>query len=395
MLNRPLKNMIGELDIRCKHHSAAGDKPKPKRSKRVASSSASDEPKGCPWQGKLNDLDAHLRSCPFEAVECPLGCGKRATRDELDAHQQVCPRRMVLCDQGCGTECRADLLDQHKADTCTATVVKCACCDEKMRRGDLGGATYKGTGMTRAVGRHSSINETTVTLCGHYAVCPKLKLSCPHSGCFESFKREDAAAHHTAFAQKHAHLVQRWMTSLQEEMGWEKMDMTWKVPVSRLAGSRQITLKSECCEAAGFEIFMKLTAEAQTAPISVFLCAEEPNWTPVKVKNITISVRLKEGQFDDDENGGLLSMGFFDDSGRRGQGTNLEGSPDPQLGGTLTCSRKGARIGDSDEDDMSLYEWEEDTVTRQDLIDAAQEENVQFRASVWLQKVQSVNLGCR
>ena len=395
-LNRPLQNMICALGVRCPHHDAAGDAvPNPKRSKKAASSSSSQEPKGCTWQGKLTELDAHLRSCPFEAVDCPLGCGMRATRDELDAHAQICPRRMVKCDQGCAIKVRADQLDRHKARDCPETLVKCSFCNEEMKRSVLGCKSL-------FISQYTRFDEASDKLTGHLATCPKIQLRCPHYGCYESFKREDAAAHHTAFAQKHACDASERIKDLEEAFGWERMEATFQIPVQKLAGDRNITLKSRCCTAAGYEVYIKLKAAAQTAPVNVFLCVAEPDWTPVKIKCLTITAPLQSDAFSDDA--GLLEMGF-NENGKGGRATNLEGSPDPSLGGPMKCTRKGARIGEEDEDsdaesDYEDYEWNEDTVTRKDLVDGATSwadgmGNVCIEATFWIQKVQRVTLGCR
>ena len=390
-LNRPLQNMIAKLTLCCPHHDGAGDKPpNSKRSKRAASSSR--EPKGCAWQGKLEDLEAHLRECSYEAVECPLGCGVRATRTELEAHQLVCPRRMVTC--GCGKDLRADLLDKHKADECGDTMVKCLFCSKEMTRSALGTSSTP-------IHKFKWVHEVIHKLTGHYRECPKLRLRCPHYGCYELFRREDAPAHHTAFAHAHACKAHNAITELENDFNWERMGVTFQIPVQKLAGDRHITLKSGCCPVAGFDFYIKLTAAAQTAAVNVFVCAQEPDWTPVRVRCLSITAPLKNNHREFVDSDGRLEMAFNED-GRGGKSTDLEGSPDPSLGGPLKCRRKGARIENDDEesDSSSDYEYNDDTVTRKDLVDAVEAGfdrggNVHIKAIFWVEKLRSCTLQCR
>jgi hypothetical protein len=394
--------MIDELNVRCPHGEAAGDEqPKPKRSKKAASSS-SQEPSKCLWRGQLKDLQAHLRACPFEAVDCPLGCGVKASRNELDAHQQTCPRREVKCDQGCGIEVRADLLAKHKAQTCQETMVVCYECKEKMKRSAIGTAIRESRHLSLWPSYLSNsfwfpvqvFDEVTDELSGHLKTCPKIKLRCPHYciGCRNSFTREEAAAHHSAFAHKHACLVQTYLNELKDEREWEPMKVTFRIRAQRLVGDRAVALKSACCTVAGEEMYIKLEAGAQNSPVRVSLCAEEPRWTPVRVKSLRIFVSLKDGMFEGD---GCLKLGFSEDG--RGLSTNLEGSPDPSLGGALKCRRKGARIEYDDEDSGadSEYEYDEDTVTRKDLLDGASDAVLEVHSSFLVKKCNVVTVQCR
>jgi hypothetical protein len=396
--------MIDELNVRCPHGEAAGDEqPKPKRSKKAASSS-SQEPSKCLWRGQLKDLQAHLRACPFEAVDCPLGCGVKASRNELDAHQQTCPRRKVKCDQGCGIEVRADLLAKHKAQTCQETMVICYECKEEMKRSAIGTAIRESRHLSiwpimqgprsKFWFRTQVFDEVTDELSGHLKTCPKIKLRCPHYciGCRNSFTREEAAAHHSAFAHEHACLVQTYLKELKDEREWEPMDVTFRIRAQRLVGDRAVALKSACCTVAGKEMYIKLEAGAQNSPVRVSLCAEEPRWTPVRVKSLRIFVSLKDGMFEED---GCLKLGFSEDG--RGLSTNLEGSPDPSLGGALKCRRKGARIEYDDEDSGadSEYEYDEDTVTRKDLLDGASDAVLEVNSSFLVKKCNVVTVQCR
>eukprot|EP00900_Chrysochromulina_parva_P021665 jgi/Chrpa1/4131/Chrysochromulina_OHIO_Genome00012591-RA len=95
------------------------------------------------------------------------------------------------------------------------------------------------------------------------------------------------------------------------------------------------------------------------------------------------------------EGDGCLKLGFSEDG--RGLSTNLEGSPDPSLGGALKCRRKGARIEYDDEDSGadSEYEYDEDTVTRKDLLDGASDAVLEVHSSFLVKKCNVVTVQCR
>ena len=103
---------------------------------------------------------------------------------------------------------------------------------------------------------------------------------------------------------------------------------------------------------------------------------------------------LKDGMFEDD---GCLELGFSEDG--RGLSTNLEGSPDPSLGGVLKCRRKGARIeyedSGADSEDASEYEYDEATVTRKDLLDGASDAVLEVNSSFLVGKCNVVTVQCR
>ena len=57
------------------------------------------EKEGCKWQGEVNNIDTHLKSCQFEGVKCENhGCEKNFQRQFVKSHMDFeCP----YCDVNC------------------------------------------------------------------------------------------------------------------------------------------------------------------------------------------------------------------------------------------------------------------------------------------------------
>ena len=53
---------------------------------------------GCEWQGKIDELEEHLRSCQHAADLCPFGCGRHIQRRCLPEHKRdSCAKRPFAC----------------------------------------------------------------------------------------------------------------------------------------------------------------------------------------------------------------------------------------------------------------------------------------------------------
>ena len=147
--NRIVQNMVGALALRCPHHETTSTEEPPsqrqctqlRRSRRGRADEDADtanaQPRGCAWEGTCDDLAAHLRSCPFEAVPCKLGCGARLTPDQLDAHRDTCPRREVSCEL-CDKRLPFHELEVHAKNECPEVMASCRFCGKEMLRKELG-----------------------------------------------------------------------------------------------------------------------------------------------------------------------------------------------------------------------------------------------------------------
>ena len=76
--------------------------------KQVFCSSAS---LGCPWTGKLSELDSHLLKCEFAPIRCPNSCG-----------QNSLPRMSV---------------ESHVLNDCPLTILQCSVCNKSIARKDM------------------------------------------------------------------------------------------------------------------------------------------------------------------------------------------------------------------------------------------------------------------
>ena len=221
--NRIVQNMVGAFAPRCPHYETTStEEPpsqrqctQPRRSRRGRADADADmanaQPRGCAWEGTCDDLAAHLRSCPFEAVPCKLGCGARLTPDQLDAHRDTCPRREVSCEL-CDKRLPLHKLEAHAKNECPEVMASCRFCGKEMLRKELG----RGVPVSPYDFLCDSYDDAALS--DHYRECPKIDLKCPiyHASlklpiplcsCRAKYKREDAAAHHSTFAHEHARTV--------------------------------------------------------------------------------------------------------------------------------------------------------------------------------------------
>lgn len=107
---------------------------------------------GCPWKGKVADLEEHLtRNCENKPVQCPFdGCKVELTKNSLslhsaycefrsencadclmkvtlnqkEQHEATCPNKKVLCFFECGDEVERGKMEEHKL-TCLNSPVEC------------------------------------------------------------------------------------------------------------------------------------------------------------------------------------------------------------------------------------------------------------------------------
>lgn len=144
----------------------------------------------------------------------------------------------------------------------------------------------------------------------------------------------------------------------------ERVEMTFEITQAKLRGGRSITLRSSSCEVAGKEMYITLKAAAQNRPVQIYICAEAPRWTPVRIDKVSISAGVAEelgtdgAQLDKPESVALeVNRDISED--------------DPVFGGELMCHREGTtriEYDDDDSDAESEYEYEDVPATRADLL---------------------------
>jgi hypothetical protein len=60
---------------------------------------------GCTVVIRLEDLEPHLKECPFLLRDCPnqsVGCEFRGTNSQLEEHYDLCPHHTLVCSHSCG-----------------------------------------------------------------------------------------------------------------------------------------------------------------------------------------------------------------------------------------------------------------------------------------------------
>ena len=129
-----------------------------------------EEEGGCPWEGQVGELEAHLEKCPWMRVRCPNeGCTESPFRKDLPQHNKACGE----C-RHCGMQ-RSGSLAEHEG-CCWAANIDCP---------------NEGCGVQHARGSMDS----------HRATCEREEVPCPCPGCDERLPREDVDAHLRALHQ--------------------------------------------------------------------------------------------------------------------------------------------------------------------------------------------------
>uniref|UniRef100_A0A6T1Z8G9 RING-type domain-containing protein n=1 Tax=Eutreptiella gymnastica TaxID=73025 RepID=A0A6T1Z8G9_9EUGL len=141
--SRIVENLIGALDVCCRHSGKPNDDDGARSS--ACDSTSAEEPaakrqrvnNGCSWTGALQELDGHLGSCGFVPIPCPSGCGARLQRRKLKEHSVCCPKRRVECEH-CHEGMPYESLEEHVAQLCPMYLVPCTQkCGQTMPRKQL------------------------------------------------------------------------------------------------------------------------------------------------------------------------------------------------------------------------------------------------------------------
>ena len=56
----------------------------------------SHQQEGCKWEGRLANLEDHLKACEFVSKECP-NCGLVLMFEQLELHELACPKALMKC----------------------------------------------------------------------------------------------------------------------------------------------------------------------------------------------------------------------------------------------------------------------------------------------------------
>lgn len=123
----------------------------------------------CTWNGKLKDLDDHIKVCPYEEINCTnKGCNIRLKREDTIKHNTECQFYQINCDL-CTNMIERKNLQDHKDNKCLMVFVDCKYCGINMLRKNL----------------DDHLNND----------CQEIQLECNNAGCKIEFKRKEQLEH--------------------------------------------------------------------------------------------------------------------------------------------------------------------------------------------------------
>ena len=139
---------------------------------------------GCLWEDVLQKVEEHIKTCPYQIIECERKCKKKVPRRLMKTHlANECPNRNVICFQ-CKEIGTWVFITKKHLDVCPDLFLPCsnAGCGEKVKRRNLN---------------------------AHQEICPKRVVPCPYVkvGCTLTFKNEDIAKHKQEHVENHLSLA--------------------------------------------------------------------------------------------------------------------------------------------------------------------------------------------
>eukprot|EP00731_Ephydatia_muelleri_P007202 Em0003g1450a len=158
---------------------------------------------GCPWQGSVAELDAHLAVCDHEATACPYTCNAPLTRSTLKHHVgHECPQRPTTC-KYCNHRAPFSSLAQEHHSVCPGYPVTCP----------------NGCGRDRIERR---------LLPSHIAECPMAAVQCSFSpaGCVAKVSKGRMQQHVDDNVSSHLSLVASKQAEMMEEIESLKRSMS-------------------------------------------------------------------------------------------------------------------------------------------------------------------------
>ena len=168
----PLNNMIRALAVRCGRVDESG-------------CLSFDGDEVCTWEGSLDGLSLHERSCGHTTISCEhAGCNFFGTRRRMAAHMTTCAFKPACCN-GCGLLMPPSDMTRHLAEDCPEEPVPCllaSCgCEVRPRRkrqvAHLAEDSAKHAALCAAVAARLSAAEATIEGGGSWVPDEDLALS--------------------------------------------------------------------------------------------------------------------------------------------------------------------------------------------------------------------------
>ena len=143
----------------------------------------SNHSKGCVWEDELQKVAKHIKTCPYQIIECEKKCKEKVPRRLMKTHlANECPNRNAKCIH-CKEIGTWVFITKKHLDVCPDLLLPCSTgCGEKVKR------RYLDT---------------------HQEICPKRVVPCPYAkvGCTLTFKNEDIAKHKQEHVENHLSLA--------------------------------------------------------------------------------------------------------------------------------------------------------------------------------------------
>ena len=148
---------------------------------------------GCQWVGTINDIEAHLNSCPYQLIPCTNECGENIRRSTLETHlTENCPKRLVNC-QYCEEEGTHQLITTSShLDECLDYPLSCGCGETVIRR---------------SIESHNQICSQGLTQCQYTTI-----------GCRNSIRRDEVDLHNRERVSEHLRLAINIIETLKSEV---------------------------------------------------------------------------------------------------------------------------------------------------------------------------------
>ncbi|XP_052073871.1 TNF receptor-associated factor 4-like isoform X1 [Mytilus californianus] len=151
---------------------------------------------GCRWVDKLQNLQAHLDQCRFEAISCPNKCSAFLSRLDLDDHlDYTCPKRFVQCEH-CNQQFPGELFEKQHSGNCPYEVTWCENkCGAKLERRFIVNHSKNECHKRTVPCKYCNRDFVAETLQTHQYQCPRFPVACPNRCDPTKIPREDLDVH--------------------------------------------------------------------------------------------------------------------------------------------------------------------------------------------------------
>ncbi|XP_041348964.1 TNF receptor-associated factor 4-like isoform X2 [Gigantopelta aegis] len=151
---------------------------------------------GCRWVDKLQNLQAHMDICRYDAVPCPNRCSAKLSPLSLEDHlEYTCSKRKTKC-EFCTQEFNAEYFDNTHYGNCPKEVVWCENkCGAKLERRYLSNHMKNECHKRTVSCNYCSREFVQETLQTHQYQCPRFPVACPNRCDPTKIPREEMNIH--------------------------------------------------------------------------------------------------------------------------------------------------------------------------------------------------------